>query len=485
MPSKQLSVGSTLGRWTLKRRLGEGGNGIVWMSEDKGGRPGVMKILKSHWLEPSKNAAERDHRARRTRRFLDEIRFLQGRAGNHGIIPMLDYFLPNSPSPDLRPWLVMPLATPLTDYLTTNGRVFRRVVEIFRALASTLATLHSQGVCHRDIKPDNILILDQNPYLSDFGLVDFPGKEPNTADNEILGPLFYVAPEMRNEADEANATPADVYSLAKSFWVAATGQKYPLPGEQRLGIPALSLSAYVSDSRAPLLDRLIDRSTRHSPIERATSEEFSQELNAWYESYEVAFEPIQRVGEIARSLDSEKEQLRNTFQERQTWIECGIGLMRSAASLFVPLIDALNQFGFTDGQGRAMPSRLIEGEGNPLWDQWTWPNTLVSEDKETLWRGAAGTFTQFMGLNETALLICGIRIVVSETGTVTICAANVFTLGGEGGDCEIQWKEVRVVPAGSARTDSALNELVSKVIAEAPAAVGNYIALIKKSVLPD
>jgi hypothetical protein len=162
------------------------------------------------------------------------------------------------------------------------------------------------------------------------------------------------------------------------------------------------------------------------------------------------------------------------------WIEAGVALMGSAAASFRPLVDALNHFAFVDAQGHAIPSRLIEGEGNPLWDQWTWPNTLVLEDKATLlWRGAAGTLTQFLGVDGSALLICGVRVLVSRDGLALICAANVCTKG-DCSECEVQWKEVRVVPVGSALANSNLNELVAAVITEAPAAAERFTALVQK-----
>src|SRR6266487_3233339 len=113
MPSKHLSVGSTIAGWTIQRRLGAGGNGVVWQCMHEDGRSGAIKVLKGDLLEPASNVQEREHKLRRIRRFLDEIRFLRERPSDPGIVPLLDHFLPEKPSRDNRPWLVMPLATPL------------------------------------------------------------------------------------------------------------------------------------------------------------------------------------------------------------------------------------------------------------------------------------------------------------------------------------------------------------------------------------
>ena len=79
-----------------------------------------------------------------------------------------------------------------------------------------------------------MFLLDEKWILGDFGLATFPDKPALTQEGRKLGPLHYLAPEMLNEPTTALGGPADVYSLGKTLWVAATGQRYPLPGEHRL-----------------------------------------------------------------------------------------------------------------------------------------------------------------------------------------------------------------------------------------------------------
>ena len=112
-------------------------------------------------------------------------------------------------------------------------------VRAIACVANTVAGLHAIRAFHRDIKPENILVINGLPFLSDFGLVDFPDKVAVTGSDEFLGPLFYLAPEMMANATVVDFGKADVYSLAKSLWVVVTGQKYPLPGEQRVDEPGL------------------------------------------------------------------------------------------------------------------------------------------------------------------------------------------------------------------------------------------------------
>jgi hypothetical protein len=86
---------------------------------------------------------------------------------------------------------------------------------------------------------------------------------------------------MLNDSATADGKAADVYSLAKTLWVLATGQKFPLPGEMKAAIPALTISKYVTDIRAALLDRLVEAATTFDPSTRPTMKEFASELEAW------------------------------------------------------------------------------------------------------------------------------------------------------------------------------------------------------------
>ncbi|MCO5244218.1 MAG: hypothetical protein M9927_10380 [Anaerolineae bacterium] len=69
--------------------------------------------------------------------------------------------------------------------------------------------------------------------------------------------------------------------LAKTLWVLATGPESAVPGEQRIDVPALTISYYVRHPHARQLDLLVERATRHIPRERPSMTEFAAELKAW------------------------------------------------------------------------------------------------------------------------------------------------------------------------------------------------------------
>lgn len=106
------------------------------------------------------------------------------------------------------------------------GLEFRRAATIVRALAEALAYAHEQGIVHRDIKPDNVMI-DQagQPHLMDFGLARFAeSTDKMTQDGTVLGTAAYMAPEQAR-GDLENVGPAsDQYSLGVVLYESLTGQ---------------------------------------------------------------------------------------------------------------------------------------------------------------------------------------------------------------------------------------------------------------------
>ena len=237
------------GEWTKEcdGHLGDGGNGTVWRVTNKNKLQGAIKLLHKKVLQ------END----RLVRFLHEIELMKQCSDVAGVLPILDSYSPDTPSKDDPPWLVTPIASPL-DTVLKQGLNTDECVSLCCDLSHTLMQLHERNISHRDIKPENIFMYEDEWCLGDFGLADSPDKTPITKDDNKLGPLFYIAPEMLNDASEANGCQADVYSLGKLLWVVVSGQKYPIPGEHKLD-NSYSLVSYTGDKRTHLLDGLIEK----------------------------------------------------------------------------------------------------------------------------------------------------------------------------------------------------------------------------------
>ena len=271
MSISKIGVNSRLGDWTLVKKLGGGGNGFVWKAKHIGGHEAALKVLKFS-VGPLSKAY---------RRFKAEVASLQQLASERGVLPIIEYNLPECPTASDPPWLAMPIATEIGQALGDAASLTDVVVAVC-SIAKTLATLHERGFVHRDIKPGNLYCFDGDWCVGDFGLVNYPGRGPLTAPGEKIGPQNFLAPEMLSATEsEEDQRPADVYSLMKTLYVLATGQRWPTPGPHRLDEPSTTVSAYANHPRVAQLDVLLERGTKMAPRSRLTMAEVVSELDAW------------------------------------------------------------------------------------------------------------------------------------------------------------------------------------------------------------
>ena len=262
-----MKAGDRIGDWLLEAELGRGGNAVVWRAT-RGKSEAAVKILTS--TRPGSESY---------RRFRDEIGALNQLRDLEGILPLLEAHLPDRPSAKNPAFTVMPVADTARSALA--GSSLEDVVSAVASLATTLSLLAEKGIAHRDVKPENVFRYRGSWVLGDFGLVEFPNKDAITVPGKRLGPAHFVAPEMIADPVNAQGPPADVYSLAKTLWVLASGQRWPPPGELRLDRPGLLLSSYVGGQRTQLLEPTIARATRHQPTERPTAAALASQLQAW------------------------------------------------------------------------------------------------------------------------------------------------------------------------------------------------------------
>jgi serine/threonine protein kinase len=301
--------GQRYGNWAITgdRRLGSGGNGEVWRAKNSDGRTGAIKIL---------NPPRRENEGKyRLSRFKDEVSFLIAYPAFPGILPVLDHRI----SDDLAEtsWFVMPEAKTIRNGLGNDpepGLVVTAAAEI----ATTLAALAAEGVGHRDIKPDNLFELDGHWLIGDFGLVTYPEKDPRTKHGRKLGPTDYMAPEMRQDADQADPGPADVWALAKTLWVLLTGEALPLPGTHRATDLAHSLQDRITYRFSAELDRMLEKATLIPPLERITMAGMARELNACA-APPPEVRPTASLEELSERMAALTGTSRHRATEKQAW----------------------------------------------------------------------------------------------------------------------------------------------------------------------
>lgn len=329
------SKGRQYGHWILGDRLGGGGNGVVFAAS-RGEEAGAIKLLR------------KDSASRRLR-FADEVSAMRRCMDIPGVLPILD-------SSDLhddagsQPWFVMARASPIRDALSSRPNL-RLVVEAIGQLATTLATMHARGVSHRDLKPENLFLYQNRWSVGDFGLAAFAGKSHKTEVGKRIGPIYYIAPEMLNSATTSSGMPADVFSLAKTLWVLATGQVFPLPGQYMPTQDAFRIGSYVMEDGTSSLDTLIAACTAVDPNSRPTMQQMREELTAWQAPKPEPAPPVTldvsafkaRLAARAAQLKAQRERER---EDQQLAHASGLRLRERLRPLARDIEKSLNEVGF-------------------------------------------------------------------------------------------------------------------------------------------
>jgi serine/threonine protein kinase len=172
--------------------------------------------------------------------------------------------------------------------ITTRGRLSEAdAVAIIAQVAQGLHHAHERGVVHRDVKPDNILLLpDGRAKLADFGLVKDLESDLNLTETAtVLGTPNFMAPEQFENSKKVDRR-ADVYALAATLYMAVTGE-LPFNARGYLSTMRKKLSGELTAPRqlAPELsehlEAVILRAMALDPVKRpATCQVFAEELAA-------------------------------------------------------------------------------------------------------------------------------------------------------------------------------------------------------------
>ncbi|MEM9826437.1 MAG: serine/threonine-protein kinase [Planctomycetota bacterium] len=214
-----LRIGSRLDKYRLTRRLGEGGFATVYAATDLiENRQVALKIPYSRFIEDAQ-CSEDLHR---------EVRIIASMQ-HTSIVPLKDArFI------DGHFVMVFPLGREsLADRLTR--RIGRGIAMDYAVqMVAAVAHAHSENVLHRDIKPDNFILFDeQHVALTDFGLARIENGRHDVSGSGTLG---FIAPE---QAMGKPTFRSDVFSLGLVLYYLFSGEipEYPfdtLPGFHRL-----------------------------------------------------------------------------------------------------------------------------------------------------------------------------------------------------------------------------------------------------------
>ena len=222
-------------RYRLRRWLGDGGMGVVYEAEQIDlERPVALKILRAHIAQ---SEHERD-------KFRQEARTTM-RIASPNVVQILDFGV----LPDGRVFYAMELLAgqPLSAEIARGPIAAARVIGLLRQMCAGLAAAHHTGVIHRDVKPDNTMVVKDRSGRACIKLLDFgiaiPGSDATS--RRAAGTPEYMAPEqIEGKPFDARL---DVYALGCTAYEMLTGLP-PFCKGSTLAI----IQAHIEDLPAPL-----------------------------------------------------------------------------------------------------------------------------------------------------------------------------------------------------------------------------------------
>ncbi|MGR6998801.1 protein kinase domain-containing protein [Yinghuangia aomiensis] len=198
-----------VGPYRIVGRLGSGGMGTVFAAVDRSGRRVAVKVV-----HPG-HAGDEEFRAR----FRREVA-LTSKVTGPCLVPVLA-----ADCDDERPWLAtayIPGST-IQQHIAENGPLTGAMLHALAAgVAAALASIHSAGVIHRDIKPGNVILSPAGPRLLDFGIAHALDGTSVTRTGVLTGTPGWISPEQYQSG--TSGAESDVFAWGALIAYAGTGR---------------------------------------------------------------------------------------------------------------------------------------------------------------------------------------------------------------------------------------------------------------------
>jgi tRNA A-37 threonylcarbamoyl transferase component Bud32 len=247
-------IGMSLrGRYRLERTLGTGASATVWLAFDTEleRRVAIKVLADGRGDEPDK-----------LERFRREARSLAKLAHPH-IVTVID-----SGEQDGTPFIVLEYVggETLKERIRNRGRLpIDEAIAYTIEVARALSVAHDQGIVHRDVKSQNILLdPDGGAKLTDFGIARSGADVALTQGGRVLGTTDYVSPEQA--LGQPVTGQSDIYSLGIVLYEALTGA-VPFSGATQIAVATMHVRAQLPDVRrtrpevSASLAAIVDRAT--------------------------------------------------------------------------------------------------------------------------------------------------------------------------------------------------------------------------------
>lgn len=221
-------VGKRLdGRYEIKEIIGVGGMAVVYKAYDnQENRTVAVKILKEEFISNEEFV----------RRFKNESKAI-AMLSHPNIVKVYDVSFG-----DLIQYIVMEYIDGITlkEYIEREGSLrWKDAVHFTIQILKGLQHAHDKGIVHRDVKPQNIMVLpDGTIKVTDFGIARFSRSEQRTITDKAIGSVHYISPEQAR--GERTDEKADIYSVGVMLYEMLTGQ-LPFQAESAVSVAIMQL----------------------------------------------------------------------------------------------------------------------------------------------------------------------------------------------------------------------------------------------------
>lgn len=232
VPDHQLPPGTILNnKYLVGAALGEGGFGITYIGRDL--NLDMKVAIKEYYpngyanrsatispdVKSSTTGERREFFDAGRERFLGEARILARFSGSIGIVDVRDFFEENHTAYIVMEYLE---GQNLKDYLKEKGKLTpEQAISLLMPVMESLKKVHKQGLIHRDVSPDNIMLVDGRVKLLDFGAARNVSAVANKSLSVMLKPGYAPEEQYRGRGNQGPWT--DVYALCATVYKCVTG----------------------------------------------------------------------------------------------------------------------------------------------------------------------------------------------------------------------------------------------------------------------
>ena len=285
-----------IGRYTIEGVLGQGGFGITYLGMDElHEKPVAIKeffpqgiVTRNIEYQDTVTVTfvgEKDNYEKGKERFLKEARTMAKFSKDKGIVKALDFFEINNTA-----YIVMEYLEGVTlkQYLRENKRIDAEdLVELLVPLIESLDEIHSQGLIHRDISPDNIMVLpDGRIKLMDFGAARDYTEFGEKSLSIVLKPGY--APPEQYQTHGVQGPWTDIYALCATMYKCITGENPPDAIDRLVDDHLKKISAF-GISVSPQIEKAIIKGMSVAANDRYQNVgDFCEDLYGGYEERSVS-----------------------------------------------------------------------------------------------------------------------------------------------------------------------------------------------------